>query len=136
MWVSIVLALISFFLTSRATGGDKKKAALAALGVGAASYYAVSNTEWGKTAAENFNSTLGITSDPAIQGQVDSTAAAGNLTVANKPAGSTAWDVLKSWGATGTALVAGAVGVSTGAVSGTSWLLVGGLALGAFLLLK
>lgn len=141
MWLTILASLLSYFLTYRATDGDKGKAAAAALVGGMGAAYAVTNTEWGSNAASSFNGALGISTDPLLTAKANDAvtvaqAGGAKTSVNTPPSGTTAWDVLKSWGASGTAMVAGTaatgVGLATGGISLTTILLIGG----AFLLLK
>lgn len=141
MWITILIALLSYFGTKRATGGDKKKAAIGALIGGMGSAYAVSSTEWGANKATAFNSALGFTSDPLLQQQVAANTAAAvaggtPTSTATTVPGTSVWDTVKSWAGSGAGyLAAGAAGAVAGSALPT-WLPAAGIALAAYLILK
>lgn len=148
-WVSIIMALISFFITKNKTGSTSKALAAGAI-AGIGTYYVTHETDWGKA---NLGSLDGVVASTPL---VDKNGAAvldpeGNAiklpagtTVRYNPDGtvikdtggfpliiSSTADVLKSWGGTGTAAVIG-----TAAVAGSSklqkylpWVLIGGIAI-------
>lgn len=151
-WVSIIMALISFFLTKNKTGSTSKALAAGAI-AGIGTYYVTHETDWGKA---NLGDLDGVaTSVPLVdkngtavldpQGNAIKLPAGTTVkynadgTVAKNAGGfplivTTTADVLKSWGGTGTAAV---IGTATVAGSDTlrkylPWVLIGG----AFLLLK
>lgn len=120
MWLSIVMAIISYF-TTRASGSDKKTAALAAIAGGVGTAYAVSSTEWGKNAASSFDSTLGLSNDPLVTSAAEKQAAdalvpgAPKVDTTNPVVGATAWDSIKAFAASGSGLLlAGAAGAAAG----------------------
>lgn len=148
-WVSIIMALISFFITKNKTGSTSKALAAGAI-AGIGTYYVTHETDWGKA---NLGSLDGVVASTPL---VDKNGAAvldpqGNAiklpagtTVRYNPDGtvikdaggfpliiSSTADVLKSWGGTGTAAVIG-----TATIAGSSklqkylpWVLIGGIAL-------
>lgn len=144
-WLSIVMAIVTFFLA----GGSEKEnrgRALAAAGLaGAATYYVSHETEWGNRNLGEFDGvdiTPPIDSDstPVIDGPGSPVIGTGGkqIRVPTKPSGGESstgfWDVLTSWGAAGTATVVGAGGaVATG---NTNWLLLAGAAVAIILVLK
>lgn len=139
-WLSIIMALVSFFLAGGSKPENRAKAAAIGLAAGAATYGVTHYTDWGK---ENLGSLDGVTVSGG--GETDSVK---NPTVANANGvpvnlGSNAASTNGSTGlfsAMGGALsnpvVAGATGIAVGSsVSKTTlmWIAIG---LGAFLILK
>lgn len=131
-WVSIIVALLSFFLSKR-SGASNTKAALIAGLAGAGSYYVTHNTDWGQASLVDLD---GVPPEGGSVADVDGNPAVGDngkpIVTGGNSNGTSFWDVLGRWGATGTAAVIG----TTGAVTGTGifsnkyvpWIL-GGVAL-------
>jgi len=134
-WLTIIMMLLSFF-TSKKSGASNTKALLTAGVVGAASYGVTHYTDWGKANLGDLDGyiapgvgtpLLGPDGNPVIDGVVPiptSTTADG----IKNPSTSGVFDVLKSWGATGTAAVIGTTAMSTGSFGGIStstWLAIG-----------
>lgn len=122
MWLTILMSLLSYFATSRATGGDKQKAALGAIIGGLGTATVVSTTDWGQNAASSFDSALGITSDPLlkqqVQNQTNAAAAGGTKTSTTTTVpGTSVWDTIKSWTSSGAGLVAAGAAGAVGAWS-------------------
>lgn len=138
-WLSIIMAVLSFFASGGAEKKNRGKAALVAAGVGAATYYTTHETDWGQENLGQFD---------GVEMTVDN---AGNATASTGPTkapvripttGSTAdsgaggfWNTIGGW------LKSPAGQVTTGAAGAAAlgvpnWLLWGGIALGAYLLLK
>lgn len=57
MWVSLILALISFFV-SKKNGASSTEAALTAAAVGAGTYYVTTQTDWGKSTLGGINDSI------------------------------------------------------------------------------
>lgn len=141
-WVSIIMALLAFFVSGGQKKENRAKALVAAGAVGLGTYYATHETDWLPRSITELDGvmppiTTPIIVDEATGRPVTVDGSQVRPTVMPLPSGATSssgvWDTLKSWGAAGTAAV---VGVGTGAVSGNKILLFGGLALAALLLLK
>lgn len=127
-WLSIIMWLVSFLL-SKSSGASTTKSALIATGVGLGTYYLAdpSNPDnlLGIGLGDGAKTTPGDTSDDA-----GASAAAGFGTKALSEVGST----LRSWGPAGTlGVVAGTTAISQ---VNSKWLLIGGAAVLAILLLK
>lgn len=133
------MALLSFFAAGGAEKENRGKAALVAAGVGAATYYTTHETKWGQ---ENLGRFDGVETDVAANGNV--TASTGPTktptkvpttgTTADSGAGSF-WNTVGGW------LKSPAGQVTTGAAGAAAlgvpnWLLWGGVAVGAYLILK
>lgn len=124
-WLSIIMAILSF-LASMKKDPDKKGQAVAAAALGGlGTYYVTHETEWGR---ENLGSLDGVVVPGADavdavddEGKVITTKDASGKDVivkvppvsVDKPSSTTGWDVLKNWGATGTAAVVGTTAVAT-----------------------
>jgi len=141
-WLTILLTLLSFFGSKR-SGASNTRALLTAGLVGGATYAFTHNTDWGSA---NLGALDGVQPDLATKPVLD---AAGNPVLdpatgqplkgsipitgsTTKTSGGTGiWDVLKSWGATGTAAVIGttAVASSSSLQKWMPWFIVGGLVL-------
>lgn len=150
-WLSIIMALISFFITKKKTGSTTAALAAGAI-AGVGTYTLTHYTDWGQA---NLGSLDGIAA-PATLTNPDGTVInddAGNPIVV--PAGSSVAklpdgtykvnangtvsvvdsiaDVLKSWGGVGTAAVIGTTAVSAGGSDKFEkwfpYLLIGGMAL-------
>lgn len=138
--VTIILWLLSYFL-SKKKGASDGKAALIATGVTAGAYYTGATKYLADGATNLISGGADSTAAPSTTTTAGSTNSIGNGSSGWGTAGSvlsstvgTAGDVLKSWGPTGTAGVI----ATTGLVAGSNkklWLYAG-LAVGAFLLLK
>lgn len=162
MWITLIIMLVSYFLSKKSGASTGQAAAIAGV-AGAATYYTATETDWGK-------STLGAIDDK-IDGWINPTTKtvvpSGNVRVVTDSDGnavtgvdgkplyedsanpatksadgswlntltSTAGGVLKSWGGAGTAAVIGTAGVvsSDSPQKYVPWVL-GGLAV--WLLLK
>lgn len=119
-WVSIIMFLLSFFLTKSKTGSNSK-AVLAAALVGGATYaYTHSDFAAGSSLAEYDGVENGATpllnadSTPAKDANGQPILTAGPATVGSDGGLiSNAAGVLKSWGATGTASVIGTTAIAT-----------------------
>lgn len=126
-WLTIIMALLSFFAT-KASGGSNTKALVAAGLAGAGTYYTTHNTDWGKANLGKFDGVtpVGTGADVVATNGQPVTDLAGN-TVKQVVDGT--FDTLKSWGGTGTAAVIGTAALAGGAFgSAQKWLpwLVGG----------
>lgn len=140
-WMSIILFFLSYF-TSKESGASNTKALVTAGLVGAGSYYVSHETDWGKA---NLGSFDGVTTPTAGGEPVRSPDGTAKLDSNGKPVvvgsagtgGAGFWDVLKGWGATGTATVIGTGAVAAGGTSTLNkylpWILAG---LGIYLLSK
>lgn len=140
-WLSLLMALISYFTTKKKTNGNTAAALGAAALVGAGTYYVTHETEWG---SENLGFLDGVTDATSAtvsdgSGNVPS-AVGGSVKVPTQQAGTTGFwdsttDVLKSWGPTGTAAVIGTTALATSSNKNSIvwWAAIG---LGAYLILK
>lgn len=143
-WLSIIMALLTFFASGGAKKENRGKAALAALGVGAATYGVTHYTDWGK---ENLGFLDGVettgtgistalTTANGTAATTPATAAPGTTAPSTTTAGNSGlWNSLSGW------LTSPAGQLTTGAAAGTAlgmpkWLLWGGMAVGAYLILK
>lgn len=146
-WLTILITLLSFFMSKR-SGASNTKAALIAGLAGGATYYTTHQTDWGKATLGSLDGVPpAVTGAPLLGADGTTPITEGGAPVAtNVPlvAGGTTstggtgiTDVLKSWGATGTAAVIGTAAAATGSGIFTSknlpWFLAAGA---AFLLLK
>lgn len=132
-WLTIILALLSFF-ASKKSGASNTKAAITAGLVGAGTYYVTHETDWGRV---NLGDLDGVVTDGdgnvVDAGGTPVTGADGKPIVTGGNAGGTSFaDIIRGWGATGTAAVIGAGAAATGSGIFSSknlpWLL-GGAAL-------
>lgn len=134
-WLSILMALITFF-TSKRSGASNTKAALLAGLAGAGTYYVSHETDWGKANLGPLDGVVLPGTEIAVgaDGQPLKDANGSNVLVGSNPNGTgTVTDVLKSWGATGTATVIGTTAAATGSGLFSSknapWLIAGAVAL-------
>jgi len=135
-WLSILLALLTFF-TSKASGASNTKALVTAGLAGAGSYYVTHETDWGKANLGQLDGVI-ITDASANSPIVDSNGnpvldESGTTMVAPiiDGVGSNITDVLKSWGGAGTAAVIGTTAAASNGLFSSAnlpWLL-GGIAL-------
>lgn len=139
-WLSILMALISFFTTKKKTNGNTAAALGAAALVGAGTYYVTHETDWG---SENLGFLDGVTDSsgatvPTGTGNVPIDGTVKVPSGTTQPATGGFWDslsgTLKSWGPTGTALVVGTAGAVTS--NSKSWVWWAAIGLGAYLLVK
>lgn len=130
-WLSIIMALLSFF-TAKRGGASNTKAALAAGLVGAGTYYVTHETDWGKANLGQFDGVITPGDVPVLDsnGQPVTDSQGNTLTTGGNAGGTSIGDVLKGWGATGTAAVIGAGAAATGsgifASKNLPWLIGGG----------
>lgn len=136
-WLSIIVAVLVFFLAGGAKKEKRGRAALLAAGAGLGTYYVTHETEWGQ---ENLGQWDGIEADVTGDGATMSNGPAapkvpiGTGTTSDSGAGGF-WNTVGGW------LRSPAGQVTTGAAGATAlgvpnWLLWGGVAVGAYLLLK
>lgn len=138
-WLTIIMAVLTFFLSGGAKKEKRGQAALAAIGVGAGTYYVTRETDWGKQNL-GFLDGVEVTTNPdgSVSGRTGPGKPEVHLTGGNE-GGSTGtgslWNTLSGW------LTTPAGQLTTGAAAGKvlgvpNWLLYGGIAVGAYLLLK
>lgn len=146
-WLTIIMAVLTFFMSGGAKKENRSKALLAAGAVGLGTYAVTHYTDWG---AENLGSLDGVTTTTAEDGTVTRTNADGTTSTIKAPTGSTPannstagagssgfWSGLTGW------LTSPAGQITTGAAGASAvmggipkWVLWGGIAVGAYLLLK
>lgn len=145
-WLSIVMAIVTFFLAGGSEKENRGRALVAAGLAGAATYYVSHETEWGQRNLGEFD---GVTvkapndadSSPVADqnGQPYIGSDGKPIRVPLRPDGrepsSGFWSTLTSWGAAGTAAVVG-VGGAVASGDAPNWLLLGGLAVAAIVILK
>lgn len=137
MWLTIIMTLLSFFLQKRDTPEQRRKAALVAAGVGAATYYVSHETEWGRENLGQYDGvdfTSGQTGTSGGASVPNAAGSSGNSSSIGSDLVKTTGNVLSSWGGTGTAAVIGTSAIATNS-SLQKWLpylLIGG----AFLVLS
>lgn len=142
MWITLIMVLISYCMSAK-SGNSKGKSAAIAATAGLGTYWATQNsatlTEANDAIGDVFKpNTTGSTAATAEEGAArpavtKGAAAAAGSTISSL--GSSAADVLKSWGPTGT------VGVVAGTTAATSidwskWFPIIAIGAGTFLLLK
>lgn len=129
-WLSIIMALVTFFLS----GGTKKetrgRAALAALAVGAGTYAVTHHTDWG---SENLGWLDGVEVDVDSAGTVTTTTGPDDPVQIVKPSTGSGGQTGTSgfWGAVGGWLTSPVGQVTTGAAAGSAagiptWALLAG----------
>lgn len=134
-WLSIILAILSFVMMKK-KGVSDSAALLTAAAVGVGSYYTIDPA--GPTDLFEMGATTTSTggSPDALNPADTASTSSSFLNTAGQVAGTTVTttgEVLKSWGPAGTALVAT---TATGLATDNNWLIYGGLAIAALLLLK
>lgn len=130
--IALIMALISYFTAKKKGNASDTQAALAAAAAGIGTYYVATETEWGKSAVSSLSSAIGYT--PSSANSTTATTASGEKVAIPKQSGTTstnAWDVLKTWGPTGTAAAVGttALGVSGSLQKYLPWIAIGAVAL-------
>lgn len=152
--IALITALIGYFGAKKG-GASSAQAAGVAAAAGLGTYYVATETDWGKSIVADVDAAwvkltnqdgsdvIGDDGKPvyAPPGAVVVRDEAGNLVKDSggnwfSTATKTIGDVLKDWGASGTALVVGTGAAASGGAFSNKWLLYGGLAVGAILLLK
>jgi len=128
-WFSIIMAILSF-LFQKKNGASNTKALVTAGLVGGASYFVTHDTDWGKAnlgSLDGVDVPTGGTTWTDASGTVVTNASGQPITTGGTNG---VTDVLKSWGATGTATVLGTAAAVTGkGIFGNPWivaLLIGG----------
>lgn len=136
-WLTIILALLSFFASKR-SGASNTKAALTAGLVGASSYYVTHETDWGKANLGALDGVVPSGAKPLLDGAGQPVTAPDGkpIMVDGNSSQTTIADILKSWGATGTATVIGTTAAAGGGVFSSKnlpWLIAG---VGLLIILK
>lgn len=155
--LAIIMALISYFTAKKKGNASDTQAAAVAAAAGIGTYYVATETEWGQSAVDSLEGWLGLTTttNPDGTGTVTSGTRTSTGTVVTGPNGESiviptgalsgvtggttlstnGWDVLKSWGATGTAAVVGTTALATSSdlSKWIPWILIGG---GIWLMVK
>lgn len=131
MWVTLIMFLLTYLTKKRAGASDTDALMTAGL-VGAGTYYATTQTDWGKATLGKLNASISGETKPILDANGKVVLDAGGNPMMSSS--TSLFDLFKSWGATGTATVVGAAGVATGAISPT--MIYVGLGLAAILLLK
>lgn len=136
-WLTIIMALVSFFMAGGSKKENRGKAAAVALGVGAATYGVTHYTDWGR---ENLGTLDGVTVSGGNDSAVTTQNPDGSVrTPATTPTGGISspgiWSTVGGW------LSSPAGQITTGAAGASllgfpKWVVWGGAALGAYLLLK
>lgn len=135
-WLTIIMALLSFFASKQSGASNTKALAMAGL-AGAGTYAVTHNTDWG---AANLGSLDGVTSTTSAATVLVGSDGQPVLDAAGNPVpapslitglGSTVADTLKSWGGVGTAAVVGTVAASSSGLFSSANLpwIIGGVAL-------
>lgn len=140
MWLTLIMTLISYFISAK-SGNSKGKSAAIAASVGLGTYFATQDSKTLASANESINN-LFSSNSPASSSASEGVARDGVLVGAAAAAGSTvsslgssAADVLRSWGPVGTAgVIAGTSAASS--MDWDKWLPWLAAGLGAYLLLK
>ena len=127
-WLSIIVWLMSYFISTK-NGMSSGKAALLATAAGVGTYYLADPSNRDNVLGLSFGDTRATPGDVSGATQAATTAAGGIGSTAVSEVGST----LRSWGPLGTA---GVVATTTGALSDDKWLVYGGIAVLAVALLK
>lgn len=144
MWLTLIMAIASFFLAGGADKEKRGKAALVALGVGAATYGVTNHTEWGRenlgwldgvevTTDGDGNKT--VVSGPTDPGTPLPKPTSGGAGTSSTSGSNSFWTTLTGWLTSPVGQVSTGAGVAS--LSGVpSWLVWGGVGLGAYLILK
>lgn len=152
MWLTLLVTVVTYLLSSRGTSEERRQALVNAGLAGGATYVATEYTDWGRDVSDKFDSAIGVSSKtnvlPAGQtrnadgsitdasGAIVKAATTGTVGAPNKTTstGGSFWDSLASWGPTTTALVAGGAGLALG--SGSSLLWIGAIVVVGIMVLK
>lgn len=140
MWISLIIALLTYLLQNPKNAEERKKALMIAGAAGLGTYAVTNYTDWGQQNLAPLNDSIngalgfggssttagaangGVTGSPVIPGAATTTSSAGGWADGF-------WTTLQSWGGVGTAAVIGTAGVATGvAPSWFKWALIGGAA--------
>lgn len=130
-WLSIIMALISFFATKKKDGSNTGTALAAAAVAGLGTYYVTHETEWGQANLGQFD---GVVTAPVLPAGTTTTTS-GGVIVPVAPGGTTGsdsglWSTVKEWGPVATTAVVGtAAAAATGSLEKYLPWIVGGLAL-------
>jgi len=131
MWISLLIALLTYFLSPTNTAAERRSALLKAGAAGALTYGVTEYTDWGKENLGPLDDSIGsIFTPPADPNAVPSDQT--KAVIPGVGTGGGIWDALKGVGAP---VLAGAAGLAAGsALSGYLPWIIGGVAL--FLLTK
>lgn len=139
-WLTIIITLLSFFASKKSGASNAKAAAIAGL-AGAGTYYTTHETTWGRDnlgALDGIDLTKGQTKPTEVpNGSTGATSPVVKDSSGNVITSSTGvMDLLKSWGASGTATVLGTGAAAAGGFFNNKFLLYGGLAVVGIILLN
>lgn len=132
-WVTIIVMIISYYMSSK-SGKSKGQSAAIAAGAGLASYYVYDQNALGIEALNGQKTGIGMpTLATSADGAASTTPGTGGTpsTIGLGGVVGTTGEVLKSWGPTGTAAVIGTTALATNSSlqKYLPWLLIGGAAL-------
>lgn len=134
MWLALIMAVLTYLLSSRDTSTERKQALLKAAGAGAITYGITEYTDWGKENLKPLDGKISGVFSPEVKtdanGNPIQNANSGKTTSGST--GSSVWDAIKGWGPA----IVGTVGAAAVASSIPSWVLWAALAAGAYLLIK
>lgn len=132
MWIYLLISLLTYLLSPRDTKAQQRNALLAAAGAGVGSYYVGTQTDWGRDIVADIDGfVFGDSATKRVNPDGTVVDATGKVINVPGSSGSTnGWDVLKGWGATGTAAVIGTTALATSS-SLKKWLpwIAGGIGL-------
>lgn len=123
MWISLIVALLAYFMSPRDTSSERKKALLTAVGAGALTYGVTEYTDWGKENLKPLDDKIsGVFTGGSSGEQSSASSAEGSKVPATGDSG--VWDTINKIGVPIAAAGAGALA----ATSLPSWVLWAGLA--------
>lgn len=120
MYLSLILALLTYLLSPKGTPAEQRSALLKAAAVGGATYLATEYTDWGKDISDKFDGAIGVKPTLTTEEQLAKDERVALETVTGNAgtkapslnAPSSWWDSVKNW-------VPTALGVAGGAAIGS-----------------
>lgn len=115
MWIYLLISLLTYLLSPRDTKAQQRQALLNGALAGAGSYYIGTQTDWGRDIVADIDGAVfGNSSGKKVNPDGTIVDATGKIINVPGAGDSTnGWDVLKTWGATGTATVIGTTALAT-----------------------
>ena len=129
MWISLLLALLTYLASPKGSDSERRKALLTAAAVGGASYVATEYTDWGRDVSDQFDDLIGVGGDTGTADEIVSRPTIKDSS--GKPSGGTG-----SFGKWLPGIVGAGVGAAVASGGVPSWLVWAGLFAAAYLVLK
>lgn len=112
MWISLIIAIITYLLSPKGTDAERRTALLNAAAAGGTAYVATKYTDWGQNISDRFDGAIGIKPAPTLtpeqQTALNKELASGIKVDGTVSTPTSTWDKMQQWAPTALGLAAGA----------------------------